>query len=214
MSLGQVCTIDLAMGELDKETVSLLPGDLQMKERVDMTLFWIRAWSLTMRNESDPEAGIKMEIILKRKLMNELMTTYLPSILLICITFATTFFKAFFFEAALTVNLTTMLVMTTIFIGVMQMLPSTAYIKMIDLWLIFGQLIPFLEVVLLTAMEYHREGNGSRKDQLFTQRKRSSSQETSVLQVGPVDRLTDLWTVDQELIKKDFSTLGILGLIG
>ena len=90
-----------------------------------------------------------------------MMTTYLPSILLILITYATTFFKPYFFEAALSVNLTTMLVMTTIFMTVMQMLPATAYVKMIDIFLIFGQLYPFSEVVLLTIMEYHREGDGS-----------------------------------------------------
>ena len=56
-------------------------------------------------------------------------------------------------EAALTVNLTTMLVMTTIFKTVMQMLPATAYNKMIDIFLIVGQLYPFAEVVLLTMME-------------------------------------------------------------
>ena len=54
-----------------------------------------------------------------------------------------------------------MLVMTTIFMTVMQMLPATAYIKMIDIFLIFGQLYPFAEVVLLTIMEYHRDGDGS-----------------------------------------------------
>ena len=43
-----------------------------------------------------------------------------------------------------------MLVLTTIFIGVMQTLPTTAYIEMIDVWLIFCQLIPFIKVVLLT----------------------------------------------------------------
>ena len=77
------------------------------------------------------------------------------------ITYATTFFKPYFFEAALSVNLTTMLVMTTIFMTVMQMLPATAYVKMVDIFLIFGQLYPFLEVVLLTMMEYRREGDGS-----------------------------------------------------
>ena len=102
-----------------------------------------------------------MTIILKRKIMNEMMTTYLPSVLLILITYATTFFKPYFFEAALSVNLTTMLVMTTIFMTVMQMLPATAYVKMIDIFLIFGQLYPFCEVVLLTMMEYRREGDGS-----------------------------------------------------
>ena len=59
-------------------------------------------------------------------------------------------------------NLTTMLVMTTIFIAVMDKLPSTAYIKMIDIWLIFGQLIPFARVVITTLMEQLREGQMDR----------------------------------------------------
>ena len=87
-----------------------------------------------------------MSISLKRKIMSEMMTTYLPSLLLMLITFATTFFKPIYFEAALTVNLTNMLVMTTIFISVMERLPTTSYLKMIDHWLIFCQLVPFTEV--------------------------------------------------------------------
>ena len=62
------------------------------------------------------DRGLKMEIVFKRRLMNELLTTFLPSILLLLITYATTFFKSFYFEAALTVNLTVMLVFTTLFI--------------------------------------------------------------------------------------------------
>ena len=85
-----------------------------------------------------------------------MMTTYFPSILLTAITFATTLFKPFFFEAALSANLTTMLVMTTIFISKMESLPPTSDIKMIDIWLVLCQMVPFAEVVLLTAMEYHR----------------------------------------------------------
>ena len=60
--------------------------------------------------------GIKMEIIFKRRLTNELMTTYLPSFFLLGICYATTYFKAFYFEANVTVNLTVMLVATTLFI--------------------------------------------------------------------------------------------------
>ena len=89
--------------------------------------------------------------------MSEMMTTYFPSLLLMMITYATTFFKPFFFEAALSVNLTTMLVMTTIFISKMEGLPPTSSTKMIDCWLILCQLVPFAQVVLLTAMEYLRE---------------------------------------------------------
>ena len=94
------------------------------------------------------------------------MTTYFPSLLLIAITYATTFFKPFFFEAALSVNLTTMLVMTTIFISKMESLPPTSDIRMIDVWLILSQLLPFIEVVLLTAMEYFRETETIGRDKM------------------------------------------------
>ena len=50
-----------------------------------------------------------------------------------------------------------MLVMTTIFISKMESLPPTSDIKMIDIWLVLCQMVPFAEVVLLTAMEYNRE---------------------------------------------------------
>ena len=92
-------------------------------------------------------------MLLKRKIQSELMTTYFPTLLLTAITFATTFFKPFFFEAALSVNLTTMLVMTTIFMSKMEGLPPISDIKMIDIWLILCQIYPFVEVVFLTAME-------------------------------------------------------------
>ena len=103
-------------------------------------------WDLDFRNESAPEEGISMSIVLRRKILSEMMGTFLPTILLMMITFATTFFKPYFFEAALTVNLTNMLVMTTIFTSVMEKLPLTSYPKMIDFWLIFCQLVPFTEV--------------------------------------------------------------------
>ena len=87
-----------------------MADQLWMKESKDLTLFVIKNWILA----TTESGGVRMTIILKRKIMNEMMTTYLPSVLLILITYATTFFKPYFFEAALSVNLTTMLVMTTI----------------------------------------------------------------------------------------------------
>ena len=64
-----------------------------------------------------------MEVKFKRRLVNELLTTYLPSFLLLGICYATTHFKSFYFEAAVTVNLTVMLVSTTLFIRKAFFLP-------------------------------------------------------------------------------------------
>ena len=138
----------------DIKSVTLLPLNVTVKQSLDMVLFTITHYVL--RNASYPGEGICMTIKMKRKIMSEMMTTYFPSLLLMMITFATTFFKPFFFEAALSVNLTTMLVMTTIFISKMEGLPPTSATKMIDFWLILCQLVPFAQVVLLTAMEYLR----------------------------------------------------------
>ena len=130
----------------DQDTVTLMPADMTLKQSKDMTQFSITECVLV--NSTDRNNGIQMKIALKRKIMSEMMTTFLPSFLLMMITFATTFFKPVYFEAALTVNLTNMLVMTTIFMSVMERLPTTSYLKMIDLWLIFCQLVPFTEVML------------------------------------------------------------------
>ena len=143
----------MGVGSNSKESVHLLPGQLLMKQSLNMHIFRITSWDLKYNENQD---GLRVSIVLKRKFVSELMTTYFPSFLLLAITFSTTFFKPFFFEAALGVNLTTMLVMTTIFISKMESLPPTSDIKMIDLWLVFCQMIPFAEVVLLTAMEYQR----------------------------------------------------------
>ncbi len=41
-----------------------------------------------------------------------------------------------------------MLVLTTMFVGVSQTLPLTSTIKMVDIWLVFNLLIPFVEVLI------------------------------------------------------------------
>ena len=96
---------------------------------------------------------VYMAIKLKRKVATELLTTYLPTILLLLITFTTIFFDRELFGDATQVNLTIMLVMTTIFTSKIEELPPTSDMKMIDIWLIFSLVVPFLEVVLRTAIE-------------------------------------------------------------
>ena len=73
------------------------------------------------------------------------------------VAFCTNFFRAFFFEAIVTVNLTSLLVLTTLFISVSGNLPKTAYVKMIDIWLIFVLCVPFVETILHTLIDALRE---------------------------------------------------------
>ena len=123
-------------------------GHLHTKMKVSKSVIKKK---LTRSPSAMPSEGIIMTVVLKRRILNELLTTYLPSLLILTIVYTTNFFKDFFFEAVVTVNLTSQLVLTTLFISVSGALPKTAYVKMIDIWLIFAQLIPFFEVSQATA---------------------------------------------------------------
>ena len=124
-------------------------GDLNDEDK-DLTMFTIT--NLTLAKERNKNMAY-MAIKLKRKVVTELLTTYLPTILLLLITFTTIFFDKDLFGDVIAVNLTIMLVMTTIFTSKIEELPPTSDMKMIDIWLIFCLVVPFLEVILRTAIE-------------------------------------------------------------
>ena len=116
----------------------------------DLTMFTITNLSLKLERDDNL---VYMALKLKRKVVTELVTTYLPTILLLLITFTTIFFDKDLFGDAIAVNLTIMLVMTTIFTSKIEELPPTSDMKMIDIWLICCLVIPFLEVILRTTIE-------------------------------------------------------------
>ena len=131
---------------MDKDSVpknfsSLAPED------TDLVMFKLQELTLVKRN-----GLVVMTMVLKRKIVTELLTTYLPTILLLLISFVTIFFDKHLFGDAIAVNLTIMLVMTTIFTSKIEELPPTSDTKMIDIWLIFCLIVPFLDVILRTAI--------------------------------------------------------------
>ena len=145
-------------------------ANLGIKDK-DMTMFTIKDLHLSKRGRL-----VVMEIELKRKITTELLTTFLPTILLLLITFTSILFDKNLFGDALAVNLTIMLVMTTIFTSKIEELPSTSDTKMIDIWLIGCLLVPFTEVVLRTIMEVL--GNCDHCTKQKRRRKRKDRQKT------------------------------------
>ena len=84
-------------------------GDLSTNDK-DLVMFTVINLNLTLRSEVN---GVEMNIVFKRKATMELMTTYLPTLLLLLLTFSGNFFKVDLFGDAMAHNLTIMLVMTT-----------------------------------------------------------------------------------------------------
>ncbi len=133
--------------------VDLVPKDVQYLGPIDLSLYFVQDFSISKHTVPPNLDAVKVDIVFSRRILATLLVTYVPTALLCIVCFTTNFFKPFFFEAAVTVNLTSLLVLTTLFISVYNSLPATSYIKMIDVWLLFTLTIPFSEVVLHTYID-------------------------------------------------------------
>ena len=102
-----------------------------------------------------------VEISLKRMFKYHLAATFVPTTLLMIVTQLTLFVDEKHFDATIMVHLTTMLVMYTLYQGVSASMPKTADLKFIDIWLLYGLIIPFVTFVVETLLRLLSERNGT-----------------------------------------------------
>ncbi len=151
----QTCTMEISMKASDRAFVTMAINDYDYNGPADLIKYYVRSYNMTTkmnREEGNRQVAI-FTIEFSRRLMGPILTTYLPTVLICIVSFCTNFFKGEYFEAAVTVNLTSLLLLTTVYISISNSLPETSYIKMIDVWMIFNLFVPFAEVLLLTIVD-------------------------------------------------------------
>ena len=100
--------------EYDEKFLELVPESVQYTGPADLPQYFVKKVSIEA-SHTDPERMKKKGVIVKfsfgRNLLNELMTTYIPTVLLVFISYATSFYERDLFETVIAVNLTCMLVL-------------------------------------------------------------------------------------------------------
>ena len=102
---AQTCFMVMKLGGGSEELLSLIPGLLKYLGPEELTQYYVKKYSIgetTLENA----IGLGVSITFGRRLLGTILTVYLPTVLLNVIGHATNFFKPFFFEAVVTVNLT------------------------------------------------------------------------------------------------------------
>ena len=146
------------VSEADADSVILSLGEPFIDIDKELIQYYITDNPQSPTLSQADSSEVNMNIVFKRRLTNEAMMTFFPSLLLITVSYATSFFKLpNFFNTAITVNVTVMLTTTTLLISVVKKLAPTSYIKWIEAWLIFAQLIPFTQVILITLIQWLQE---------------------------------------------------------
>ena len=128
--------------------MQLSPGGVIYQGPKTMVQFVVQSTKMYLK---DPKYVV-VEITLKRMFRYHLAATFVPTTLLMIVTEITLFVDEKHFEATIMVHLTTMLVMYTLYQGVSASMPKTADLKFIDIWLLYGLVVPFVTFVVETIL--------------------------------------------------------------
>lgn len=163
----QACFIQLKKQHKERKFVDLNPAKLAYTGPLGMAEFVMVGYEMLKDHENE-EIDINVKILMKRRVLKHILGTYLPSICILILaqvkccktTFylfqfqAAIFFHKEHFNTAIPLVITSMLVMYTLEASISSKLPSTSYIKVIDIWLLYGLNIPFLILVLIILLEH------------------------------------------------------------
>ena len=110
--------------------------------------------SLSGKNRTE----LVLEIQLGRDFTSIFLVTYLPTMIINIINQATNYLdNQNFLEAIITVNITSLMVLSALYISVSSSLPATSGIKNIDVWLLFGLIFPFLIILFNIIIFLHNK---------------------------------------------------------
>ena len=98
--------------------------------------------------------AVKVSVSLGRKLLNIVMVTYVPTVLMNIINQATNYITGEEkFNLIYTINITCMMVLTSIYLSASASLPTTSDIKPIEVWLLFNLAFPFLVILVNVCLQ-------------------------------------------------------------
>ena len=102
---AQTCFMEMKLGGGTDKLVALIPGQLKYLGPEELTQYYVKNYEIGDAVIEDAKS-LSVSITFGRRLLGTILTIYLPTVLLNVIGHATNFFKPFFFEAVVTVNLT------------------------------------------------------------------------------------------------------------
>ena len=108
----QTCNMDIILDVISNNFATLETDILDYLGPQELSQYYVKEKSMTIANIYGYR-GIRVYMVFGRRILSNFLTVYLPTILLNTMGHVTVYFEPFYFEAIITVNLTTMLVLTT-----------------------------------------------------------------------------------------------------
>ena len=115
----QHCYMVLEMESSSSPFTQLTLGNYEYHGQKFLSQYMVREVIATTRHEEDVQ-DVFVEVVLGRQLFGVVLNIIIPTIVLNIISYSTNFYKDEYFETVIAINLTTMLVIVTLFVSVSQ----------------------------------------------------------------------------------------------
>ena len=113
----QKCNLDLAMKPSFEPFSQLVVEKLQFVGDQNLATYTIKNFTMDVI-KLEESSEVRVQVVLGRQILSEVMNTFVPTILLNLISHSTNFYKEAFFESAIAINLTSMQVLVALFVSV------------------------------------------------------------------------------------------------
>ncbi|XP_069949577.1 uncharacterized protein [Cherax quadricarinatus] len=155
---AQVCSLYFTLVSAASTYMVLVPFAANYSGPKNLIEYTIGEVSMLVKQDGEfSSVGIKVRFY--RRYGFYLLTLYIPTTLLIVIAYASFFFNPEDFNSRITVALTALLVLASLFTQTSNSLPKTSYFKLVDVWLFFSIVIIFFVVMLQTLVDFAADKN-------------------------------------------------------
>ena len=145
----QQCSVEIVMMGYSEDMAVLVPMNITNKGPSSIGQYDVERWERTRG-----ETGLRITVYLGRNIASIFMITYLPTILMNLINQATNYTRHNY-EMLITVNITCMMVLASVYISVSNSLPDTAAIKNIEIWLLFNLAYPVMVILINIILQVY-----------------------------------------------------------
>ncbi|XP_037792579.1 LOW QUALITY PROTEIN: uncharacterized protein LOC119587939 [Penaeus monodon] len=164
----QECSINLRLSRAYQDRVSFSREGWRGTYTGPKELALYTVKGVAFRIMNDPRTELSLCFELHRRQGVILLSTFVPSVLLLLVSWAALFLEDLNVSANL--SLTNLLVLYTLFSNLLRSVPDTAAVKMIDIWFFFAISLLFLNIMVIIFIDYaasfflHAQAGESAKD--------------------------------------------------
>ena len=162
---SQICSMIMLISTAKPELVNVNVSSVLLES--SYANYVITQGNATVTDENFHNMTIVIPLLFVRDIKSIILNTYLPTFILTLINQLTNYYIGYeMFEAIITINATTLLTLTSLFISVFDSLPQTTNIKMIDIWMLVTFVYPFLIIIIHTLVHVN-SSNRSKKNKAY-----------------------------------------------